>query len=93
MVQKKAGGVCYLTIKKNNINVKTNIANEISETYYAAKFDGQEGRRLFDHVIDILLKIEFIDLSYMLEGEFKIFNNFFNNFFNNCFNNVFKNFF
>ena len=42
-------------------------ANEISETYYAARFDGQAGRRLFDHVIDILLKIEFIDLSYMLE--------------------------
>ena len=44
-----------------------NAANEISETYYAAKFNGQEGRRLFEHVIDVLLKIEFIDLSYMVE--------------------------
>ena len=42
-------------------------ANEISETNAAAKFDGKAGRRLFDHVIDILVKVEFINLTYMIE--------------------------
>ena len=42
-------------------------ANEISETNAAAKFDGKAGRRLFDHVIDVLVKVEFINLTYMIE--------------------------
>ena len=42
-------------------------SNEISETSYSAKFDGKAGRRMFDHVIDVLVKVQFIDLSYMVE--------------------------
>lgn len=42
-------------------------SNEISETSYSAKFDGKAGRRMFDHVIDVLIKVEFMDLTYMVE--------------------------
>ena len=42
-------------------------ANEISETDRPAKFDGRAGQRLFDSEVDIHLKIEFLQLSYMVE--------------------------